>query len=797
MTRRLTLLLLCFVVIGTAGAARQAFQQDDTARLAHVVVTLEGDPLSGSSGIGAAARIDTEQSRFEAALHEAIPVARIHWRYHLVANGMSVIVPALDVQRIAQLPGVKEVFAPVTYRALGGPAGGTIGARTLPGLGLADAGAGMKIAIIDDGVDQRHAFFDPKGYVMPAGFPKGQAAYTTAKVIVARAFPPPGATYARARVPFDTEESGHATHVAGIAAGNANTLAAGTRISGIAPRAYIGNYKALTIPTAAGVGLDGNAPELVAAIEAAVADGMDVINFSIGEPEIEPSRDIVALAMDAAAEAGVVPVIAAGNDFDGFGFGSVTSPGNSAKAITVAASSDEQLPSIASFSSAGPTPVSLRLKPDVTAPGVSILSSVPGGWSSYSGTSMASPHVAGAAALLLQRHPEWTPELVKAALMTTARPTTDEGSRALPTRTGAGFVNVTAADTPLLLPRPASLSFGLLSDGTTTTSTIDLLDVGGGAGDWTVTLDTQSSKTAATVTVPPMVTVPGTLTVGVAVEPTADDADLLGAILLTRGTDVRRIPFWGHLSTPALAEAKRTVIAGPGIFKGNTRGRPALVSAYRYPEVSVGGPVAAVLAGPEQVFRLRLKRAAANFGVVVLTRGRGVQVEPRIVIAGNENRLTGYPGLPVNLNPYVVDYGSKTLSAGAIAPLGGAYDVVFDSTSPEGAGAFTFRLWVNDVTRPTATLLSRSVKRGTSLSIRLSDKGSGIDPSSLRVTLGGKEVSAAIVGGVARVDTSKLKPGTPLLRLQISDHQETRNMENVGPILPNTRVLTSRVTITR
>jgi subtilisin family serine protease len=797
MTRRLTLLLLCFVVLGTAGATRQAFQPDDAGGLAHVVVTLEGAPLAGSSEIGAAARIDTEQSHFEAALHEAIPVARIYWRYRLVANGMSVVVPTSDLQRLARLPGVKEVFAPVTYRVLGGPAGDTIGARTLPGLGLADAGAGIKIAIIDDGVDQSHAFFDPKGYVMPAGFPKGQVAFTTAKVIVARAFPPPGATYARAGVPFDTEDSFHATHVAGIAAGNANTLAEGMRISGVAPRAYIGNYKALTIPTEAGVGLDGNAPELVAAIEAAVADGMDVINFSIGEAEIEPSRDIVALAMDAAADAGVVPVIAAGNDFEQFGFGSVTSPGNSAKAITVAASSDEQLPSIASFSSAGPTPVSLRLKPDVTAPGVSILSSVPGGWSSYSGTSMASPHVAGAAALLLQRHPDWTPELVKAALMSTALPTTDGDARATPTRTGAGFVNVTAADTPFLLPRPASVSFGLLSDGTATASTIDLLDAGGGAGDWAVTLDTQSPKTEATVTVPPTVTVPGTLTVGVAVDPTADDADLLGAIVLRRGTDVRRIPFWGRLSTSALAGAKRTIIAGPGVFKGNTRGRPALVSTYRYPDVPTGGPVASVLAGPEQVFRLRLKRAAVNFGVVILKRGRGVRVEPRIVVAGNENRLTGYPALPININPYLVDYGARTRSAGAIAPLQGTYDFVFDSTSPAGAGAFTFRVWVNDVTPPTATLLSRRVKRGTPLSIRLSDKGSGIDSSSLRVTVGGKELSASIVAGVARIDTSKLKPGTALLRFQISDHQESRNMENVGPILPNTRVISTRVTITR
>ena len=97
----------------------------------------------------------------------------------------------------------------------------------------------------------------------------------------------------------------------------------------MAPRAYLGNYKALSVPTP-GVGLDGNAAEIVAAIEAAVKDGMNVINLSIGEPEVEPSRDLVARAIDAAAAAGVIPVIAAGNDFDDYGRGSVASPGTAA-----------------------------------------------------------------------------------------------------------------------------------------------------------------------------------------------------------------------------------------------------------------------------------------------------------------------------------------------------------------------------------------------------------------------------------------------------------------------------------
>src|SRR4029078_5771716 len=114
-------------------------------------------------------------------------------------------------------------------------------------------------------------------------------------------------------------------------------------------------YKALTIPTP-GFGLDGNSPEIAAAIEAAVNDGMDVINLSLGEPEVEPTRDLVVKALEGGAAAGVVPVVAAGNDFEDFGRGSVGSPGNTPSAITVAASTKTLV--IVSFSSSAPTPVS-------------------------------------------------------------------------------------------------------------------------------------------------------------------------------------------------------------------------------------------------------------------------------------------------------------------------------------------------------------------------------------------------------------------------------------------------------
>ena len=237
------------------------------------------------------------------------------------------------------------------------------------------------------------------------------------------------------------------------------------------------------------MGLDGNSPELVAAIEAAVADGMDVINMSLGEPEIEPSRDIVVKALAAAARAGVVSVVAAGNDYADFGRGSVGSPGSAPDAITVAAVSTTRGGAddvVASFSSSGPTPLSLRLKPEVSAPGVSILSASPGAaYSTLSGTSMAAPHVAGAVALLLQRHPAWTPAQVKAALALTGDPAfADDGkSEELSTvRGGGGVVNLPRADNPLVFAAPVALSFGLVGPGANVTQSVELSDAGGGAG---------------------------------------------------------------------------------------------------------------------------------------------------------------------------------------------------------------------------------------------------------------------------------------------------------------------------
>ncbi|MBD0291541.1 MAG: S8 family serine peptidase [Thermoleophilia bacterium] len=747
-------------------------------------------PLSASylRAVSASQRALTERVR------RAIPSARVRWRYQLVFNGLALLVPRDRVDDLRRVPGVAEVLGGVRYRARHARSYQVIGAPPLWGSSSSNVGRGIKIAIIDDGVDQTHPFFSPTGFSVPPGFPKGNRAFTTPKVIVARAFPPPRPRYANASRPFDPAYSFHGTHVAGIAAGDREITTPGGRVlSGIAPGAFIGNYKALTVPAESYNGLDGNSPEIAAAIETAVRDGMDVINLSLGEPEVEPARDLVVRALNAAADAGVVPAVSAGNDFQVFGRGSIISPGSAAKAITAAASSNRA--QIAGFSSSGPTPLSLALKPDVTAPGVEILSSVPrkdGLWQSYNGTSMAAPHVAGAAALLRERHPRWTVAQIKSALVLTGDPVRagDGQGEAPSTRQGGGLVNLERADDPLLFAAPTAVSFGLVARGRAERRTVRLTDAGGGAGGWSVAVAPQSAGGAA-VRVPATVAVPGELEVSVAAADDAEERDATGFIRLTRGAERRRIPYWFRVSAPALARHRHPLLRRPGTYAGSTRGHRALVDTYRYPEVRGDRRVRAVLAGPEAVFRVKLSQPAANFGVRVLSRADGVRVEPRIVLGGNEDRLAGYTALPLNFNPYFRSWLSPVPAAGVVLPKRGLYDIVFDSPTAQTAGRFRFRLWISDTTAPRIRLLSRSVRAGGALRLVVTDGGSGVWPGSLRALVDGRRAPVRYASGAGRasVDVGDLSTGRHTLVFRASDYQETRNHENVYRILPNTRTL--------
>jgi subtilisin family serine protease len=759
---------------------------------AEVVVLLGSPPLARAPGTGA--RVDAEQRAFRHELAAQIPAARLGWRYRLVANGYSVTLPAAQSDRLRNLPGVRDVLPTATYAPRLDSTAQQIGATTIWGQSLDTAGQGVKIGIIDSGIDATHPYFDPTGYTMPTGFPKGQQRFTTAKVIVARAFPPKsGAAAPSTRLAFSDDDSSHGTHVAGIAAGNAETATGQGRVSGVAPRAYLGNYKVF-VQTDAGLSPNANSPAIVAAIEAAVADGMDVINFSGGEPEIEPSRDIVALALDAAAAAGVVPVVAAGNDYNDFGAGSVSSPANSEAAIAVAAVSiSGSTRTHAEFSSVGPTTISLRLKPDVAAPGVDVLSSIPGGgWSALSGTSMASPHVAGAAALLRQRHPAWTVAQIKSALAETGVDSVERGRPAGPRFQGGGVVALQRADHPLLFAAPTAVSLGLLLRGQSVTRTVGLDDAGGGAGTWQVGRTVRNAPAGVKLELPATITVPGELTVSVSATRTARPGDLDGYIQLRHGADVRRIPLWGRIDTQALARQRPGVaLVGVGIHRGTTAGRPELVTRYRYPDDPSGVGVTTALRGPELVYLVGIGRGIANFGVVITKRAKDSTVEPRVVADFDENRVTGYAGLPVNHNPYLDSFQTPVLAAGALSPAPGPYAIVFDSPAPAGAGAFTFRFWVNDVTPPTLRLRTKVVRAGQDVKVGAVDKGAGIYSGSITATVDGNFARASYRSGTVTIRASNLAAGTHRLRLRVSDYQESKNTENVARILPNTRWLTA------
>ena len=408
---------------------------------------------------------------------------------------------------------------------------------------------------------------------------------------------------------------------------------------------------------------------------------------------------------------------------------------------------------------------------------------------------MASPQIAGAAALLQERHPEWTVAEIKSALIGSGTPVKEGGKIAPPTRGGGGLAQPSQADVPLILASPASLSLGLVKPGSTTAASVLLADVGGGPAPWDVTFEPTATTPGATLSAPLTATAPGSLDIALDVATDAAEGEVAGYLRLTRGTDVRRIPYWLRVTRPALGGAKTTALWASGVYIGDTRGKPAVASRYRYPEVPPGGPVSAELLGPEQVFRVTLSKPAANFGVVITQRGRGSRVEPRVVSAGDENRLTGYPALPVNLNPYLAGFLEPVLVAGAIQPTAGTYDVVFDSSTAAGAGSYTFRYWLNDIQPPRVRLDNGRVRRGTPLVARLTDESSGVDATTIKLLVDGKEKTSSYRAGVLRIPTDDLRRGKHILRLQVSDYQETRNMENVPLILPNTRVLTTIIVV--
>ncbi|KAB2974469.1 S8 family serine peptidase [Streptomyces sp. SS1-1] len=287
-------------------------------------------------------------------------------------------------------------------------------------------GKGVKIAVLDTGVDATHP--DLKG-----------------QVVAAKNFSP---------APDTTDKVGHGTHVASIAAGTG--AKSGGKYKGVAPGAGILNGKVLDDD---GYGDDSS---ILAGMEWAADQGAQIVNMSLGgtdTPEVDP---LEAAVNKLSAEKGVLFTIAAGNA----GPESVGSPGSADAALTVGAVDDKD--ALAPWSSTGPRAGDGAVKPDVTAPGVDITAASakgsaiaqevgenPPGYVTIEGTSMATPHVAGAAAILKQQHPDWTYAELKGALTGSAK-----GGAYTPFEQGAGRVQVDKAIKQNVIADPVSVSFG-------------------------------------------------------------------------------------------------------------------------------------------------------------------------------------------------------------------------------------------------------------------------------------------------------------------------------------------------
>ncbi|MFD3535276.1 S8 family serine peptidase [Streptomyces sp. NPDC058664] len=271
-------------------------------------------------------------------------------------------------------------------------------------------GKGVKVAVLDTGIDVHHPDL--------AGLIDGTASFVPDEGV--------------------TDVNGHGTHVAGTIVGSG--AASGGDNKGVAPDADL--YVGKVLGGAEGSGQDS---WVMAGMQWAAESGADVVNMSLGNSYPTDGSDPMSQMVDTLSEQyGTLFVIAAGNA----GPESISAPGAAASALTVAATDKQDL--LASFSSTGPLAHSGGMKPDIAAPGVDITAArsqeMTGGgeglYRTISGTSMATPHVAGAAAILAQQHPDWTGAQLKEHLTSTAKGL-DGGYT--PYEVGTGRLDVAAA----------------------------------------------------------------------------------------------------------------------------------------------------------------------------------------------------------------------------------------------------------------------------------------------------------------------------------------------------------------
>jgi uncharacterized protein (TIGR03437 family) len=294
-----------------------------------------------------------------------------------VTGSVDTLLNAVFVQaspdRAAELRGVPGVKAVVPLHTFRMHLNKAVELENVPAAwqamgGTANAGAGVKIAIIDSGIDQAHPAFQDPSLTAPAGYPKcagADCAFTNNKVIVARSYipltgagsPPNPAVDSRPDDNSPRDRVGHGTALAMIAAGFTNTGPAAT-ITGMAPRAWLGNYKVFGSP---GVNDGASGDAIIRALEDAVNDDMDVAVLSLGSSAFtgpldqgascgetgSTPCDPEAAAVEAASRAGMLVVVSAGNGGDAGTslptLGTVDSPATAPSALAVGATTNSHV----------------------------------------------------------------------------------------------------------------------------------------------------------------------------------------------------------------------------------------------------------------------------------------------------------------------------------------------------------------------------------------------------------------------------------------------------------------------
>src|SRR5262245_39902570 len=357
------------VAFGVGGSSRPNANADAVARgpavdRASAIVQLKGDPISTnrntkpphgrkidskSNAVRAyRAQLNDQRNQFKQWLRANAPRARVTSEYDISLNAVAVQLNGTSLATIAAAPMVlsaeyNTLYYPnlsQSYKIIN-----AMDAWNAAG-GRSTAGAGIKIGDIDSGILETHPFFDPTGFSYPPGFPKCDAAdsnshhadqdckYVSPKVIVAKVF-----YNKNNQTNFDAQAiQDHGSHTAGIAAGVTGKTAVVNGVSiddmsGIAPGAWLGNYNVFP-----GDVLDARSEDILNAVDAAIEDGMDVLNLSLGGG-YHGNNDLLAIGLDNAADAGVVVAVAAGNS--GPGQGTLESPGRARKVITVGASTNQ------------------------------------------------------------------------------------------------------------------------------------------------------------------------------------------------------------------------------------------------------------------------------------------------------------------------------------------------------------------------------------------------------------------------------------------------------------------------